>query len=41
MAGGTVITIGLHAQLFLTQRSAVFVERDGARERLWAVDFIV
>ena len=28
VTGGSVITIGLHAQLFLTQGSAVFVDRD-------------
>ena len=41
VTGGSVITIGLHAQLFLTQGSAVFVDRDGIRDRFWAAAFIV
>lgn len=41
ITGGSIITIELHAQLFLTQMSAVFVNRDGIRDRLWAAAFIV
>ena len=41
VASGSVITIGLHVQLFLTQGRAVFVDCDGIRDCFGAAAFIV